>query len=40
VEVAFWLLERLTTTENSLDVRKRMRFDLPSKAWLETPQVE
>lgn len=39
-EVAFWLLARLTSPENSLNIRQGMRFDLPGKAWLETPQVE
>lgn len=38
-EVAFLLLERLSSADNSLNVRKRMRFDLPSQHWFETPQV-
>lgn len=38
-EVAFSLLEQLSTTENCINVRKRMRFDVPSKQWSETPQV-
>ncbi|MGY2372945.1 DJ-1/PfpI family protein [Pseudomonas sp. SDO524_S393] len=38
-EVAFLLLERLSSADNSLHVRKRMRFDTPSQHWFETPQV-
>lgn len=38
-EVAFLLLERLSSADNSLTVRKRMRFDSPSQHWFETPQV-
>ena len=38
-EVAFLLLERLSSKDNALHVRQRMRFDTPSQHWFETPQV-
>lgn len=38
-EVAFLLLEKLTSAENSAHVRKKMRFATPSQEWFETPQV-
>lgn len=38
-EVAFSLLEMLTGADNTMNVRKRMRFDIPSKHWCETAQV-
>ena len=40
VEVAFALLERLTTKANADDLRIRMRVPTPSKEWYETPQVQ
>lgn len=38
-EVAFLLLERMSSAENSMNVRKRMRFDIPSQHWFNSPQV-
>ncbi|KPG95490.1 dimethyladenosine transferase [Pseudomonas sp. RIT-PI-q] len=38
-EVAFMLLEQLTSAENAAHVRKKMRFATPDREWYETPQV-
>jgi 4-methyl-5(b-hydroxyethyl)-thiazole monophosphate biosynthesis len=39
LEVAFLLLEEITSTENVTALRKKMRVPTPSKQWYETPQV-
>jgi 4-methyl-5(b-hydroxyethyl)-thiazole monophosphate biosynthesis len=39
LEVAFLLLEELTSTENVKALREKMRVPTPSKVWYETPQV-
>jgi 4-methyl-5(b-hydroxyethyl)-thiazole monophosphate biosynthesis len=39
LEVAFLLLEELTTAENVKALREKMRVPTPSKSWYETPQV-
>jgi 4-methyl-5(b-hydroxyethyl)-thiazole monophosphate biosynthesis len=39
LEVAFLLLEELTTTENVKALRKKMRVPTPSKNWYESAQV-
>ncbi|MHC8286194.1 DJ-1/PfpI family protein [Pseudomonas sp. XS1P51] len=38
-EVAFVLLEQLTSAANAAHVRKKMRFATPDRDWYETPQV-
>ncbi|MFJ3484739.1 DJ-1/PfpI family protein [Pseudomonas sp. NPDC090202] len=38
-EVAFLLLEQLSSAENATYVRQKMRFATPDQAWFETPQV-
>ena len=38
-EVAFLLLEQLTSAENAAHIRKKMRFATPDRDWYETPQV-
>jgi 4-methyl-5(b-hydroxyethyl)-thiazole monophosphate biosynthesis len=38
-EVAFQLLEQLTSADNAAVVRKKMRFATPDRGWYETPQV-
>lgn len=38
-EVAFLLLEQLTSAENAAHIRKKMRFATPHSDWYETPQV-
>ncbi|MET0776303.1 MAG: DJ-1/PfpI family protein [Pseudomonas mandelii] len=38
-EVAFVLLEQLTSAANAADIRQKMRFPTPSRQWYETPQV-
>lgn len=38
-EVAFLLLEQLTSTENAENTRRKMRFATPTRDWYETPQV-
>lgn len=38
-EVAFWLLEQLTSVENAAHIRKKMRFSTPDRDWYQTPQV-
>ena len=38
-EVAFVLLEKITSVENAAVIRKKMRFTTPSRDWYETPQV-
>ncbi|MBV6824683.1 DJ-1/PfpI family protein [Pseudomonas sp. PD9R] len=38
-EVAFVLLEQLTSSENAAHIRKKMRFATPDRDWYETPQV-
>jgi 4-methyl-5(b-hydroxyethyl)-thiazole monophosphate biosynthesis len=38
-EVAFVLLEQLTSTENAAFIRQKMRFATPDRHWYETPQV-
>jgi 4-methyl-5(b-hydroxyethyl)-thiazole monophosphate biosynthesis len=39
LEVAFLLLEELTSVENVKALREIMRVPMPSKIWYETPQV-
>ncbi|MBZ9783140.1 DJ-1/PfpI family protein [Pseudomonas sp. REP124] len=38
-EVAFLLLEQITSADNAAFIRKKMRFATPDQAWYETPQV-
>ncbi|MHC8320747.1 DJ-1/PfpI family protein [Pseudomonas sp. GB2N2] len=38
-EVAFRLLEQLTSPENAAHIREKMRFATPGRDWYETPQV-
>lgn len=38
-EVAFLLLEKLTSLENATFIRQKMRFATPGRDWYDTPQV-
>lgn len=38
-EVAFVLLEQLTSADNATYIRQKMRFATPDRHWFETPQV-
>jgi len=38
-EVAFLLLEKLTSAKNATYVREKMRFATPDREWYDTPQV-
>lgn len=40
IEVAFELLENLTSKENVAHIRKLMRMPIPDNSWRTTPQVE